>query len=73
MSKIKVESLSLEEADHGVTELWVDGVLVAYTVYADDGELMLRIPPSRDGSPVMIGVNGLAEALVEVNRVLGLH
>lgn len=73
MNKIKVESLSPEEADHGVTELWVDGVPVAYTVYADDGELMLRIPPNRDGSPVMINVPSLAEALAEVNRVLGLH
>ena len=73
MSKIKVESLSLEEADHGVTELWADGVPIAYTVYGDDGELMLRIPPSHDGSPVMIGVRSLAEALGEVDRVLGLH
>jgi hypothetical protein len=73
MNKIKVESLSSEEVDHGVTELWADGVPIAYTVYADDGELMLRIPPNRDGSPVMIGVRELADALSEVNRVLSLH
>lgn len=72
MSKIKVESLSPEEADHGVTELWAGGVLIAYTLY-DDGDLMLRIEPNRDGGPVMIGVRSLADALAEVDRVLGLH
>jgi hypothetical protein len=69
MHEIKVESLSLEEAEHGVTELWVDGVLLAYTIY-DDGDLMLRIEPSRDGGPVVIGVRSLADALAEVDRVL---
>jgi hypothetical protein len=70
--EIKVESLSAEEADHGVAELWADGVLIAYTLY-DDGDLTLRIEPSRDGGPVVIGVQGLTDALAEVNRVLGLH
>ena len=72
MHEIRVESVSLEEAEHGVTELWVDGVLLAYTIY-DDGDLMLRIEPSRDGGPVAIGVRSLANALAEVDRLLASH
>ncbi len=72
MHTIRVESLSPEEADHGVTELWADGVLIAYTIY-DDGDLMLRIEPSHDGGPVVVGVRGLADALAEVDRLLALH
>lgn len=72
MHTIRVESLSPEEADHGVTELWADGVLIAYTIY-DDGDLMLRIEPRHDGSPVVVGVRGLADALAEVDRLLALH
>lgn len=72
MHEIRVESVSPEEADHGVTELWVDGVLFAYTLY-DDGDLMLRIEPNREGGPAVIGVRGLRTALAEVDRVLSLH
>lgn len=35
-----------------------------------DGDLMLRIPPSPDGTPVMIGVRSLAEALAGIERRL---
>lgn len=69
MSQIKVESLSPEEADHGVTELWADGTLIAYTIY-DEGDLMLRIEPRRDGGPVVIGLRDFAEALAEVGPLL---
>jgi hypothetical protein len=72
MHKIEVESVSPEEASYGVAELWVDGVLIAYTIY-DDGDLMLRIEPNRDGGPVAIGVRSLTNALAEVDQVLAGH
>lgn len=69
MHEIKVESLSLEETEHGVTEFWANGAMIAYTIY-DDGDLTLRIEPSHDGGPVRLGVRALTEALSEVNRLL---
>ncbi len=69
MNEIKVESVSPEEVEHGVTELWADGVLVAYTIY-DEGDLQLRIDPRRDGAPVVVGVRSLSKALLEVDRLL---
>lgn len=72
MNEIEVACVSLEEADHGVTELWADGDLIAYTLY-DEGDLMLRIEPRRDGGPVAVGVRSLSKALAEVDRVLALY
>jgi hypothetical protein len=39
----------------------------------EDGDLMLRIGPSRDGAAVVVGARGLAEALAQANRLLALH
>jgi hypothetical protein len=72
MSAIRVESVSAEEASYGVAELWAEDVLLAYTLY-EDGDLMLRIEPRKDGGPVVIGVEKLAAALGEVDRVLALR
>lgn len=72
MHEIKVVSASAEEASYGVTELWAGGRLIGYTLY-EDGDLMLRIEPSSDGSPVVVGVQGLADALAEADRLLALH
>jgi hypothetical protein len=69
MHEIEVITVSPEEASYGVAELWVGGQLIAYTHY-DDGDLMLRIEPRRDGAPVVIGVHGLTDALAEVDRRL---
>ncbi len=69
MHEIKVASLSPEEASFGVTELRLNDALLAYTRY-EDGDLMLRIEPSRDGGPVAIGFRGLTEALAEIDRIL---
>jgi hypothetical protein len=72
MDAIRVESLSAEEASYGVAELWAGDVLLAYTLY-EDGDLMLRIEPRKDGGPVVIGVGRLTAALAEVDRVLASH
>jgi hypothetical protein len=72
MDRIKVESLSAEEASYGVAELWTEHAMIAYTLY-EDGDLVLRIEPNRDGGPVVIGVPELTAALAEVDRLLALH
>ena len=51
MHEIKVVTISAEEAEHGVAELWAGDQQIAYTVL-DDGELKLRrFVPRRDGTP----------------------
>ena len=55
MHEIKVITISAEEAEHGVAELWTDGRQIAYTLL-DDGELKLRFPPRHDGTPVTVGM-----------------
>jgi hypothetical protein len=73
MHEIEVLSVSPEEASDGVAELWRDGEQIAYTHYDfDDGYLMLRIEPRRDGTALVIEVRSLTRALAEVNRVLAL-
>jgi hypothetical protein len=72
MHEIDVETVSPEEASYGVAELWAGGQLIAYT-HLDDGDLMLRIEPRDDGSPVELGVRGLTGALADVNRLLALY
>ena len=62
-------TISAEEVEHGVAELWAGGQQIAYTVF-DDGELTLRFEPRHDGSPVVVGVRSLTDALAEVERVL---
>jgi hypothetical protein len=72
MDRIRVESVSAEEASYGVAELWTEEAMVAYTVY-EDGDLTLRVPPRGDGRPVAIGVPELTAALAEVDRLLAAH
>ena len=69
MHEIKVISVSPEEASYGVAELWAGGRLIGYTLYEDD-DLCLRIEPPRDGSPAVVSVQALADALAEVDRLL---
>ncbi len=72
MHEITVNTVSAEEASEGIAELWAGGQMIAYTHY-DDGDLMLRVEAPRDGSPVLIAVHSLTEALVEVDRLLALY
>jgi hypothetical protein len=45
----------------------------SYTHYDfDDGDLMLRIGPRRDGAPLVVEVRSLTRALAEANRILAL-
>jgi hypothetical protein len=69
MHEIRVNTVSPEEAFNGVAEFWARGELIAYTRF-DDGDLMLRIDPRRDGAPVELGVHSLAVGLAEAYRLL---
>jgi hypothetical protein len=69
---IDVTVVSQEEASLGVAEFWSGGELIGFT-RIEDGDLMLRIGPSRDGAAVVVGARGLAEALAEAHRLLALH
>jgi hypothetical protein len=70
MHEIDVLGVSPEEASDGVAELWRDGEQIAYTHDDfDDGDLMLRIEPRRDGTPLVV-LRSLVAALAQVNRVL---
>ena len=71
MHEIKVITVSSEEVEHGVAEFWAGGEQIAYTVF-EDGDLMLRIEPRPDGSPVDVGAHSLADALAEADRLLSL-
>ena len=55
------------EAFDGVAELSRDGEEIAYTHYeSDDGDLMLRIAPCHDGTPLVVDVRSLTAARAEV-------
>jgi len=69
MHEIHVTVVSAEEATYGVAEFWAEGRMIAYT-HLDDGDLMLRIQPRPDGAEVVIGGQGLADALAEAERLL---
>ena len=69
MHEVHVSVVSPEEAAYGVAEFWSGGRLIGYTHF-DDGDLMLRIEPRRDGAAVVLGAHGLADALAEANRLL---
>ena len=69
MHDIQVIVTSTEEAFDGTAELWYRGQLIAFTHY-EDGDLMLRFEPRRDGAAVVVGAHAIAAAIAEVNRRL---
>jgi hypothetical protein len=68
--EIHVIVVSPEEASFGVAEFWSGGRQIAFT-RIDDGELTLRIGPSRDD--LVLGARALTEALAEAERLLDLY
>jgi hypothetical protein len=67
---IDVLVVSPEEASFGVAEFWAGDREIGFT-RIEDGELALRIGPSRDD--VVLDTRALAAALAEANRLLALH
>jgi hypothetical protein len=69
MHEIRVSIVSPEEADYGVAELWAAGEMIGHTVF-EDTDLMFRILPRRDRTPVVVGARSLAQALTEAEQLL---
>jgi hypothetical protein len=67
---IDVIVVSPEEASFGVAEFWSGDRQIAFT-RIEEGELALRIGPSRDD--VVLSTRALASALAEANRLLALY
>jgi hypothetical protein len=72
MHEIQVTVVSPEEAAYGTAELWSGGRMIGST-RLEDGDLMLRIGPSRDGAAVAVGAQSLSRAITEANRLLGRY
>ena len=72
MHEINVPVVSAEEAAYGTAELWSRGRLIGSTCL-EDGDLMLRIEPDRDGAAVVLGAHSLADAIAEANRLLARY
>jgi hypothetical protein len=72
MHEIHVSVVSPEEAEYGTAELWSGGRMIGFT-RLEDGDLILRIEPRQDGTPVDVGAHSLAEALAEADRLLALY
>jgi hypothetical protein len=69
MHEIEVRVVSLEEAEHQTAEFWFGGRLFGFT-QLEEGELVLTIAPSDDGSPVSVNARSLHDALAEAKRLL---
>jgi hypothetical protein len=72
MHEINVTVAGPEEAEYGTAEFWSGGRMIAFT-HLEDGDLMLRIEPSNDGTAVVVGAHSLADAIAEANRLLALY
>jgi hypothetical protein len=66
---IEVISVSAEEAEHGVAELWADGEQFGWT-HLEEGVLVLRLEPRKDGSAHEFDARSLAKALAEADRLI---
>ena len=72
MHEINVTVVSPEEATYGTAEFWSGGRLIGFTRF-EDGDLMLRMEPGRDGAAVAVGAHDLVGAIAEANRLLALY
>ena len=68
---IEVLVASLEEAESGIAELWVQGEMFGHTLL-DAGELMLYIEPRRDGREWELDFNEVRRSLDEAAERLRL-
>ena len=69
MHEIRVSIVSPEAADHGVAELWAASKLIGYTIL-EDTDLMLRIKPGRDRTPIVVGAHSLTQAISRAEHLL---
>jgi hypothetical protein len=64
MHEIHVTVVSAEEASYGTAEFWSGGRMIGFT-RLEDGDLMLRIEPQRDGAAVEVAAHSLAHAIAD--------
>ncbi len=69
MHEIRVSIVSPEAAAHGVAELWAANEQIGYTIL-EDSDLMLRIEPRRDRTPIVVGAHNLAQAISRAEHLL---
>jgi len=69
MHEIEVRVVSLEEADHGTAEFWLDGRLFGFT-RLEHGQVVLTIEARVDGQAVSVNARSLHDALAEAERLL---
>jgi hypothetical protein len=67
--ELDVSVVSPEEAEYGAVEFWAGDRLFGFT-RLEDGELVLRIAPLRDGGDVVVSAHSLAEALARAKQLL---
>jgi len=72
MRELEVTVVSPEEAEEGIAEFWAAGELFGYTLL-QDGELVLRIEPRRDGGEIVVAAASLAAALNQAKRLLNAY
>ena len=68
---IEVVVASVEEAEAGIAELWVEGVMFGHTFLRAD-ELVLNIEPRRDGRDWELDFNEVRRSLDEAFERLRL-
>jgi hypothetical protein len=68
---IKVVVASVEEAEAGIAELWVEGAMFGLT-FLREGELVLYIEPRRDGRHWELDLNEVRRSLDEAFERLRL-
>ena len=67
--EITVRVVSPGEADYGVAEFWIGDELFGFT-RLQDGELVLRIQPRKDGAEVVVNAHSLSDALAQAKALL---
>jgi hypothetical protein len=67
--ELQVSVVSPSEAEEGVAEFWTGDQLFGFT-HLEEGELVLRIEPRRDGGEVVVNARSLAMALARAKELL---
>ena len=67
--ELQVGVVSPSEAEEGVAEFWTGDQLFGFT-HLEEGELVLRIEPRRDGGEVVVNAQSLASALARAKQLL---
>jgi hypothetical protein len=69
---IEVRVISSEEADDGIAQFWIGEDLFG-TTRLEDGQLILRIEPAKDGAEVVVNAHSLADALAQAKTILASY